>query len=199
MRRMTAYMRIKNEIMLHISRKTDWKIGDIIDVGKNENPFWNKCRTFSPEVEVNGQKMPLFEMFTRYESFDVTENNINFLYSHLKGISTEVAFYIREQVFEEVRKNKFNSLPSRHKCIWLTNNENLAYWKTMSENRRALLTLEVNGDIFCGDGNWLTIDTLSSVEYEQRAFHYWNGEFSNAPRKEYLFYGQAIVKKSEII
>ena len=192
-------MRIENETMLHISRETNWKIGDKIIVGEDENPFWNVCRNFSPVVEVNGQKMPLFEMFTRCESFDVTENNINFLYSHLKGISTEVAFYIREQVFEDVRKEKFNSLPSRHKCIWLTDDENLAYWKTMSEERRALLTLELNGDIFCGDDNWLTANTLSSVEYEQRALHYWNGEFSIAPRKEYLFYGQAIVKEIEII
>ena len=144
-------MRIENETMLHISRETNWKIGDKIIVGEDENPFWNVCRNFSPVVEVNGQKMPLFEMFTRCESFDVTESNINFLYYHLKGISKEVAFYIREQVFEDVRKEKFNSLPSRHKCIWLTDDENLAYWKTMSEERRALLTLELNGDIFCGD------------------------------------------------
>lgn len=49
-------MRIENETMLHISRETNWKIGDKIIVGEDENPFWNVCRNFSPVVEVNGQK-----------------------------------------------------------------------------------------------------------------------------------------------
>lgn len=76
------YMKIENKTMLHISRKTNWKIGDKIIAGEKENTFWNSYRNYSPVVKVNEQKMPLFEMFTR--------------------------------------------LPSRHKCIWLTDNENLA-------------------------------------------------------------------------
>lgn len=192
-------MRVENKILLHISRKTDWEIGDILIAGENENPFWSKCKDFSPMLEVNGQKIPLFEIFERYESFDVTENNINFLYGHLKGISKELALYMREQVFEEVRRTNFGFLPSRHKCIWLTDNKDLDYWKTMSEERRALLALELNGEIFCGDDNWLIANTFSSIEYERRARHYWTGEFSDTPRKEYLFYGQAIVRKIEII
>lgn len=192
-------MRIENKNMLHISRESHWKIGDIIFAGEDENQFWKICKNFSPLIEVGKQKIPLFEMFDRYQSFDVTENNINLLYHHLKRISREVAFYIREQVFEDVRKKMFDSLPSRQKCIWLTDSENLDYWKTMSEQKKFLLTLELNGDIFCGDDQWLTADTLSSVEYEKRALHYWNGEYGNTPRKEYLFYGQAIVKDIEII
>ena len=192
-------MKIKNKTMLHISKATNWKVGDEIIAGENENQFWHKCKTFSPEVKVNEQTMALFEMFYQYKSFDVTEENINFLYYNLKWISKEAAFYMREQVFEDVRKDKFSSLPSRQKCLWLTDDENLDYWKTMSEERSNILTLELNGDIFCGDANWLTANTLSSVEYEQRALHYWNGEFSNTPRKEYLFCGQAIVKEIKII
>lgn len=191
-------MRIENKTMLHISKDTTWKIGDKIIAGKKENDFWKICKNFSPEVTVNDQSMSVFEMFVQYKDFDVTKDNIDFLYWHLKHISTETAFYIREQVFEEIRKNNFNFLPSRQRCIWLTNNENLDYWKTKIEGK-ALLTLELNGDIFCGDGNWLNVDTFSSVEYAQRASHYWKGELSSNPQMEYLFYGQAIVKKIEYI
>ena len=50
-------MRVENKILLHISRKTDWEIGDILIAGENENPFWSKCKDFSPMLEVNGKKI----------------------------------------------------------------------------------------------------------------------------------------------
>ena len=70
----------------------------------------------------------------------------------------------------------------------------------MTENcHRSLLTLELNGELFCGDDHWLTADTFSSVVYSERAKHYWNGLMSPSPRKEFLFYGNAIVKEISII
>lgn len=192
-------MRDKNKILYHISRDNNWKIGDVIIAGEKENEFWKKCKDFSPVVNVNEESISLFEMFNRCKTFDVTENNVNFLYQHLKGISKEVAFYIREQVFEKVRSEYFSDLPSRQKCLWLTDIKSLDYWKTMSNDRRSLLTLELNGNVFCGDDCWLTANTFSSVEYEKRALHYWNGEHSKMPIMEFLFYGQAIVKNIEII
>ena len=44
-------MRIKNEIMLHISRKTDWKIGDIIDVGKMKTHFGINVELFHQKLK----------------------------------------------------------------------------------------------------------------------------------------------------
>lgn len=184
-------MKMKN--MFHLSTKLDWSIGDKITAGEIENPFWSMCKNFSPALDVYGQRMSPFEMFERYPTFPPSNESINFLYTHLKGISSECALYIREQIFEQIRKEKFDSLPSRHKCLWLTDNENLNYWKTKLEKNHIILTLDLDGDIFCGNDYWLTANTLSSVDYEQRALHYWNGELNSQFGNEYLFYGQAII------
>lgn len=189
-------MNSNNKILFHISRESKWKIGDIIVSGKTENPFWLLCKDYSPQVRVNNQPMPIFKMFDQFSTFDVTQANIDWLYEQLKTVSKETSFYIREQVFEEIRRNNFPLLPSRQNCLWLTDEEHLPYWKTMSDNeQRYLLTLELDGNLFCGDDYWLTADTFSSIEYANRAVHYWSGELSTSPHKEYLFNGKALIKE----
>lgn len=189
-------MKIKNRILFHFSRENNWKIGDRITSGERENPFWLNCKDYSPKIRINNQIITMFEMFDKYPSFEVTRESIDFLYQKLKDVSKETAFYIREQVFEEVRKELYPRLPSRQKCLWLCEENQLSYWKTIVDNEEGcLLTLELNGEIFCGDQYWLTTDTFSSIDYVDRAKHYWSGELSSIPTKEYLFYGQAIIKE----
>ena len=189
-------MNVENKMMYHISRENNWNIGDILIAGAKENQFWRICKDYSKMIRVNGVEMSIFQMIDQVSDFDVTQNNITFLYQNLKDISKETAFYIREQVFEDVRSKDYPLLPSRQKCLWVCEEDQLAYWRTMKENcQRSLLTLELNGELFCGDDHWLTADTFSSVVYSERAKHYWAGEMSSTPRKEFLFYGKAIVKE----
>lgn len=184
----------RKRILYHISDLKDWKIGDIIESGAFENRFWKRCKTFDKQVSVNGNIMSVFDMIDRFSTFDVTEDNINFLYDNLKTISKETAFYIREQVFEDVREREYPNLPSRQKCLWVTGKEKIPYWKTIhSSGTQYLLTLELEGDLFCGDDYWLTANTFSSEVYEERAKHYWTGEKSSSPNEEYLFCGKATV------
>lgn len=188
-------MQVKNKLMYHISRENTWNIGDILIAGEQENQFWNICKNYSKTVRVNGEEMSIFQMIDRVANFEVTQNNITFLYQTLKDVSKETAFYIREQIFEDIRQKHYPTLPSRQKCLWVCEEDQLSYWKTMKENcQRSLLTLELNGELFCGDDHWLTADTFSSVVCSERAKHYWDGEMSISPRKEFLFYGKAIVK-----
>lgn len=193
-------MNVQNKILYHISRKINWNKGDKLVIGENENPFWNFSKNYSPQYLVNGQPIPVFQMFEQFSNFDLTQDNINFLYQVLKDVSKETAFCIREQVFENIRKEFYPDLPSRQKCLWLTDKEQLPYWKTMAENtQRAVLTLEINGTIFCADDTWLTANTFSSQEYTERAHHYWSGEMTSTPRQEYLFCGRALVKEISLI
>ena len=188
-------MKVENKIMYHISRNNSWNDGDIINAGLDENPFWNICKNYSKMIRVNGVEMSVFEMIERVNNFDVTQQNISFLYQVLKDISKETAFYIREQIFEDVRNKEYSMLPSRQKCLWVCEEDQISFWKTINEGRQcSLLTLELTGELFCGDDHWLKADTFSSVEYLERAKHYWSGEMSTNPRKEFLFYGKAIVK-----
>lgn len=184
-----------NKEFYHISRQNNWSVDSVITAGINENPFWCICKNCSVLVTVNQQQMPVFEMINQKYRFDVTQENIDFLYQTIENVSKETALYIREQIFEDVRKTNFPHLPSRQKCLWLCDKETLPYWNTaVTGPQRYLLALKIDGQLFCGDANWLTADTLSSVEYANRATHYWSGEMTADPRKEYLFYGEAVVK-----
>ena len=187
---------IENKKWLHISRETSWKIGNKIVAGEEFNEFWKGCKTFSPTIEG----------ISCCDLINVPDEDWNKLFKPtllakgLKTVSKEFALYKREQVFEQVRKEQFNDLPSRQKCIWLTDEENLEYWKTMSTEEKCLLTLELQEEkMICCDESWLYIDTFLDDEYERRARNYWTGSVSNAPHLEYLFYGTAIVKNIERI
>lgn len=189
-------MNVENKIMYHISRENSWNIGDVLICGERENQFWSICRDYSKIVRINGVEMSIFQMIDQVSNFDITQNNITFLYQILKDISKETAFYIREQIFEDVRSKCYPGLPSRQKCLWVCEKDQLSYWKTMNGDcQRSLLTLELNGSLFCGDDHWLTADTFSSIAYSERAKHYWAGEMSSSPHKEFLFYGTATVKE----
>ena len=116
-------MNVQNKILYHISRKINWNKGDKLVIGENENPFWNFSKNYSPQYLVNGQPIPVFQMFEQFSNFDLTQDNINFLYQVLKDVSKETAFCIREQVFENIRKEFYPDLPSRQKCLWLTDHQ----------------------------------------------------------------------------
>ena len=186
--------KVSGRTMYHISRENHWKQGDIIFSGVSDNPFWSKCKDYSPKMSVNGQIMSLFEMFDTSINIDATKDNVDHLYNNLKTISKECAFYIREQVFEDVRKNSYTQLPSRQTSLWVTEKDQIDYWKTIiTSGPRFLLRLELDGFLFCGDDYWLSADTFSSIEYTQRANHYWAAEMSDNPHKEFLFSGKALV------
>lgn len=187
-------MKVEKQIMYHISRENHWKVGDVIVAGKHDNPFWLACKNYSPTVTANGQKMSVFEMINNRPSFDDLAENIDLLYNALGAVSKEFSFFVREQVFEDYRRENYLDLPSRQKCLWVTEMNQLSYWKTMEQNvLRSLLTLELDGELFCADERWLTANTFSGVEYLERAKHYWAGEKSSFPIEEYLFCGNATI------
>lgn len=192
-------MNVERLTMYHISRQDHWKVGDILTAGVEDNEFWSICKDYNRTFKVDGREMTVFEMINNVETFEVSQQNIRFLYMVIKRISKEYAFYVREQIFEAVRREYFPQLPSRQKCLWVCEEDQISFWadsKTDKEPRR-LLTLELTGDLFCGDDYWLDADTFSSLTYTDRAHHYWAGELSDDPHKEFLFTGTAVVKAIE--
>lgn len=70
-------MIIINKEMYHITRD-EWHEGDVIIVGKVENPFWVTSKKYNPSIMLNDQIMPLIDM-TMFETidFDITKQNID--------------------------------------------------------------------------------------------------------------------------
>lgn len=189
-------MHVERQTMYHISRQMHWKVGDILIAGAEDNEFWSICKDYNRTFKVDGREMTVFEMINTVETFEVSQQNIRFLYMVIKKISKEYAFYVREQIFEAVRQESFPQLPSRQKCLWVCEEDQIPFWADSKTDKepRCLLTLELTGDLFCGDDYWLDADTFSSLTYTDRAHHYWNGELSDEPHKEFLFIGEAVVK-----
>ena len=77
---------VANKIMYHISRENNWNIGDVLIAGERENQFWSICKDYSPRVIVDGKEMSIFQMIDQVSNFEVTQNNITFLYQKLKDV-----------------------------------------------------------------------------------------------------------------
>ena len=106
------------------------------------------------------------------------------------------AFVIRELALEEVRKNKYPDYPSRLNALYVTKDkEDAIKWGSILKRNgkicKQILTLELTGTIFIGDGNLIKRQNISYQEQIKIAEKYWN-QTSNEI-EEYLFYGQAKV------
>lgn len=189
-------MVIKGTELYHISRSSDWYMGQKVTVGDKDNDFWRFSKNYSPQITVDQTRYDLLDFFSKFsgETFNVTKDNIVWLFNEFKNNIKECSLYIREQIFETIRAEIYHELPSRQKCLWLTDVEHLDYWKrSINCKDGSIITLSLEGNLFMADDSWLQANTLSSSEYERRARHYWAGDIGETAHLEYLFTGEAIV------
>jgi hypothetical protein len=162
--------KVKGEIFYHINAKNGLNPygflceGDNFDTNKF-NPFRN--------------------------SYEVGSNDYN-----INPLSSAMAYwrFTKEFVFEQTRIELNNNLPSRWKCIWLCNEEQLENWldEFRKENKEyQVLKVKVEGIIFEADAYWVETDKPKPLnEIRKNARHYWKGNFFRIPSKgEILFEG----------
>ena len=114
-------------------------------------------------------------------------------YIHNNGI------FRREAILEEVRRESFIDLPSRYKCLWLTDEECIDSWLKLlgtEEGHYSINEMELDGDIFCSTDELLpnTCEPIKNM-YVQ-AYRYWNRtekDLEASIKREYLFEGRAKV------
>lgn len=101
--------------------------------------------------------------------------------------------YIRELVFEEVRREMFPSLPTRRTAMWLFDQRSSDFWINWFRRnplRRQILTLSATGSIHVGNQQYLDSDLTSYQAYRENAQQYWSGSSTkNATNNEILFVG----------
>lgn len=182
--------------LFHVSRSQDWYIGKKVSIGEQDNNFWSYSRNYSPQISVNHIQYDLFEFFSKFSGYnlDVTKENVVWIFDEFKHNIKECSLYIREQIFEKVRNEIDPDLPSRQKCLWLTDMDHLDYWKGCINCRGgSIVKLKLDGNAFMADDSWLQASTLSSSEYERRAKLYWTGQVGEQAHLEFLFTGEAVV------
>lgn len=109
-----------------------------------------------------------------------------------------------ENIFEEVRKLKYNDLPSRKKCIYVCEGiEELSFWYEKltleSGNQKAIIyELELELDekkIFKCDAKILELGILPDKDIEDEANKYWSGLLNDNSEIENLYTGRVKILK----
>jgi len=167
---------VENGVYFHIQtpapyKPAKWEIDQVHFIGNRKNPF----------VE-----------FYDSNGFVIREETVE----NYRGVLDEYLKLTREWIFEEVRKEFFPNLPSRHRCIWVIpdNKDAIQYWwKTMGEKGQ-ILKLELTGKIYRTNQQYLKRITAPLDQIRMNAFRYWAGASGDNPAEdEYLFEGFAKV------
>ncbi|KAF0822524.1 DUF2441 domain-containing protein [Cytobacillus firmus] len=130
--------------------------------------------------------------FRDYDTKDIPQVfNVN-------GLLTYYWHFARETAVEEVRVSINNDLPSRKRCLWLTDVRSLDYWigeVNFNPKEFQLLELEVTGAVFKCDASFIEGNPMKLNDVRERAIRYWSGEILDTKKVEYLFEGTAKVTR----
>jgi hypothetical protein len=116
------------------------------------------------------------------------------VFGFLTSAIGEMGMFLRELVFEEVRRDKYPGLPSRRKCTFLCNEQTVTYWGGWFGDipaSRALFEVSCTGKIHEGHQGHLDSDSMNYAEYVKNALAYWSGEDTKEPTPtEIIFEGK---------
>lgn len=157
---------VKNESFFHFSKLTYYQIGKTYSFGDKLNEF--------------------FGFYEQYQPINTDDS---------KTILTEYTTYVRECIFEEVRKKEFPDCPSRTKCIWLIppSFASLRFWHSKISGAHSLIKFSCSGVVHEADERFLNPLYFNLALQRKLARLYWLGDSvsEDANSREVLFYGTA--------
>jgi hypothetical protein len=196
-----ALLHVKNQDFFHIHRigpwSDRWQVGKTIFRGNKELNLFNqtyneKDRDFEgPDgIKYPGNRaIPYFLA----QSSEFQNQNIKNILIIAQDVIKEQGMFIREEIFEEVRRNYFPQLPSRKTCIWLCDKESVEYWwsklQTPKEKMK-IFKFNVTGILLKTDQKHLIHESVAHDTLRAKAFEYWTGSDGLNPlEEEFLFEG----------
>lgn len=194
--------------LYHIHKLNDFdpnfEVGNTFTVGQDYNMMTQFFLNMSPsEVYCPELKPEPYFDYTELLQEDVIDAldpeslKLNFLefrkYIHTKMIDT------RELLLELARLKINPNLPSRQKCMWLTDIESLPYWSyNFGRMPHAIYKLDVDGNIFESADHLLPNPNETHSVMMEQAEKYWQPTHNDLRRmtdREYLLEGQVRVLK----
>jgi len=182
------------------------KVGDKIETGNNFNPFFEQYNSSTNQVNIGNEDNSKF--INSYDYFretalklselkDKSTIDCRFVESLAKQALSSQRYYMiyaRELLWEQIRKNSFEKLPSRQKCIWLASDlSQIEFWKEKlgyQHGEYQVLKLECIGNLHRTYEGYLTHGYSSMEENTKHAKNYWSG-INDGSNEEILFEGQA--------
>lgn len=186
----------------HINRKVPWSpfelmtVGSEIECGSGYNPYYRYFLDHDLLVTVNDEKGSPHKIGRLSFMEDLARRKIQ--HPEVAKVGAEslrhVIAMVKELLWESVRVEYYNSLPSRQKCIWLIENEGtVSHWMKrldVHEGQRSYLKVTCDGHMHVADENWLYGDTYRLSKAIEDAHSYWSGEMTKGYKKEILFTGR---------
>ncbi|OLS20702.1 MAG: hypothetical protein HeimC3_39680 [Candidatus Heimdallarchaeota archaeon LC_3] len=99
--------------------------------------------------------------------------------------------YIRELVFEEVRRNRFSDLPSRQRCLWLITEKQLNRWRQLESFKNGnIFLVKVKGNIHIGNAKFLHAYQTKMKFFHEFAEKYWKSMETPSNDDEIILEGE---------
>ena len=188
-------MKVKDKIFYQVATDRNYKVGDILCFGEDLNGLGYRVQNSN----FNDGKTPFHKLGFMYLDSKKIFKNKQLVLQMSKAL-LEADFVLRELAAEEVRKEKFSHLPSRLKCMFLseTKEETLKNFEKMKKNNPQksfqAVAVKLNGEVFYAKEVGLQRNGLSYNDNQKVALMYWaQNQYSTECTKEILFEGQAEV------
>ena len=206
-------MEVKDKVMYHYHKQgiydNFWNVGNEIIVDNNFRSYFSKILDdFTTGVPCKNDKISSFDRVISYylkdDIFETVDKELaKQMLLEAKQIIYNTNVCRREFALEQIRKEFYPHLPSRLHSIWLTDDENIDFWKeqlvskeTLKNNPNALELYKVNitGNLFKSSDYFIPNDEVTMLEMMEQAKKYWNPDFINVEKAlngtEYLFQGK---------
>lgn len=160
--------------------------GESIGLIKYSNLIFKKDKNRNIKSQINDFENLYYEFQDNSFEYENLANKLHWsLFQYLK--------WIREEIFENVRAEIDNELPSRKHCIWICTENDLPKWWDLFKDKtdKKILELKLSNTkrVHKGDGTQIVSETYAIEEYKLFAKRYWNGELNNFDEIEYSYEG----------
>jgi hypothetical protein len=214
-------MEVNQKEFFHIHKIVQddtWEIGTSIEFNKSrKNRFFlnlqkdetdllhknyrSDLSTFRSMLMLGSKNLELLEKLNIEQQRDHLKDTNIIMLNMLKASSSYLGYYIkylREVIFENIRKESFTEKPSRQHGIWLCTQEEISKWVEIlgDDCQVEVFKVTATGIIHHANASLLLADTLQIHEYEDLARRYWTEvayEKEYCTESEILLEGQIIL------
>lgn len=179
---------------------SELQVGGVYRTG-DINPYFNFFLQQLPSgVTVGDRRLSSLDYLNQIRSGTLTTDlSIQIMATIGQQIAMHFCKYTRELIWENIRQSEFSHLPSRQKCIWISQGqESLSYWESAlgrPAGSYKVFRIEVDGLTHEASDDFLMRDEILYPDAILMARDYWNGKITNEIKKEILFEGEFTIKE----
>ncbi|MCD1257664.1 DUF2441 domain-containing protein [Paenibacillus athensensis] len=171
--------------------RDNWNVGDVIEIGKIQNKFMES--RYSTDYKIDPE-LNFESVILKLQGKPLDKMDRRFL-QDISNVWREYITKTREYIFEYERVRINNKLPSRFRCLFVTDKEGIKYWLPLLGNadEASIYKLALTGIIHKTNEKFVRLNTNSQEFNHEQARKYWAGEDAEQQGYEYLFEGKVKV------